>query len=249
MRFSTLHLRAPFNIFRVVSLLILAVGLAIAPPRIAMAQEAPAAQTQPAVAQNAGSGPTEEKAEDSATEQFRHSSLVKSAAKVLHMSVEATARTFEVINFAIIVIALGIPLYRFMPKYLRGRAEKVRTDIESARKTTEDAQSRLSAVEAKLASLGQEIAKFRNESEKESAQDEARIKAALEEERGRIVAAAEQEIGVVAAQARRSLRHFAADLAIDQAARQIDLTPEMDRALIAEFVGDVAMNGKKGGQN
>ena len=50
---------------------------------------------------------------------------------------------------------------------------------------------------------------------------------------------------MAAAQARRGLRHFAADLAIDQAARQLVLTPETDRALIAEFVGDVT----KGGQN
>jgi len=249
LKFSTPDLRTPLKLFRFVSLLILAGMIAVLPFRAAIAQTAHAGQPPATALQNAGSGPAEEKAEDSATEQFRHSSLVKSAAKVLHMSVEGTARTFEVINFAIILLVLGIPLYRFMPKYLRGRAEKVRTDIELARKTTEDAQSRLSAVEAKLASLDQEIAKFRNELEHESAQDEARIKAALEEERCRIVAAAEQEIGMVAAQARRSLRHFAADLAIDQAARQMVLTPETDRALIAEFLGDVAMTGKKGGQN
>jgi F-type H+-transporting ATPase subunit b len=100
-------------------------------------------------------------------------------------------------------------------------------------------------VEAKLASIGEEIGKFRAEVERESTQDEARIKATLEEESTRIVASAEQEIGVAAAQARRTLRHFAADLAIDQAAKQLVLTPETDRALIAEFVGDVA----KGGMN
>jgi hypothetical protein len=55
---------------------------------------------------------------------------------------------------------------------------------------------------------------------------------------------------VAAAQARRTLRHFAADLAIGQAAQQLVLTPETDRALIAEFVGDVTKNGvAKGGQN
>jgi F-type H+-transporting ATPase subunit b len=50
---------------------------------------------------------------------------------------------------------------------------------------------------------------------------------------------------MAAAQARRGLRHFAADLAIDQATKQLVLTAETDRALIAEFVGDVT----KGGQN
>ena len=50
---------------------------------------------------------------------------------------------------------------------------------------------------------------------------------------------------MAAAQARRGLRHFAADLAIEQAAKQLVLTPETDRALIAQFMGDAA----KGGQN
>ena len=53
----------------------------------------------------------------------------------------------------------------------------------------------------------------------ERAGREARIKATLEEESARIVAAAEQEIGVAAAQAKRGLRNFAADLAIEQAAK------------------------------
>jgi len=108
---------------------------------------------------------------------------------------------------------------------------------------TEDAAARLNAVEAKLASLGDEIKKFRAEVEAESLQDEARIKAALAEESARIVASAEQEIGAAAAQATRGLRNFAADLAIDQAAKELKLSPETDRALIAEFVGDVAKGG------
>jgi F-type H+-transporting ATPase subunit b len=120
----------------------------------------------------------------------------------------------------------------------------VRADIESARKVTEDANARLSAVEAKLASLGDEIQKFKTGVDEDIKRDEGRIKAALEEESARIVAAAEQEIGMAAAQARRELRHFAADLAVDQAAKQLVLTPETDRALIAEFVGDVTKGGR-----
>jgi F-type H+-transporting ATPase subunit b len=52
---------------------------------------------------------------------------------------------------------------------------------------------------------------------------------------------------MAAAQARRGLRNFAADLAIDQAAKNLVLTVETDRALIAEFVGDVLGNGAAGG--
>jgi F-type H+-transporting ATPase subunit b len=171
-------------------------------------------------------------------------------AKKFHLDVETTAQIFEFINFAILVLAIGVPLYRFLPKYLRTRKQKLADDIESARKATEDANARLSAVEAKLSKLDEEIQKFRSEVETDSRQDEARIKASLADESVRIVEAAEQEIGMAAAQARRGLRNFAAGLAIDQAARQLVLTPETDRALIAEFVGDVVRGGAgKGGKN
>ena len=120
--------------------------------------------------------------------------------------------------------------------------------MKTAREATADAQARLSAVEAKLAGLGEEIEKFRAQVEQESLEDEKRIKAALGEESARIVAAAEQEIDVAAAQARRGLRNFAADLAIEQAAKQLALTPETDRALIAEFVAGVAGDGRGQGR-
>jgi F-type H+-transporting ATPase subunit b len=102
-------------------------------------------------------------------------------------------------------------------------------------------------VEAQLSRLDEEIAKIREQVEQESKQDEQRIKASIEEERARIVASAEQEISVAAAQARRGLRHFAADLAIEQAARQLTLTPETDRALIADFVRETSSDAVNGG--
>jgi F-type H+-transporting ATPase subunit b len=185
------------------------------------------------------------KDEEAGENAFRHSPVIKSLARTLHLDVEKTARIFEILNIAIVVLGIGIPLYRIVPKYLRDRAARVSSDIDSARKQTEQANSRLSAVEAGLAHLDDEIARYRAEMEAQSRVDEERIKASIVEESARIVTAAEQEIGVAAAQARRGLRHFAAELAIDQAARQITLTPETDRALIAEFVS----NAGKGGAN
>jgi F-type H+-transporting ATPase subunit b len=155
---------------------------------------------------------------------------------MLHLDVETTARIFEGINFAIIVLAVGYFILRMLPKTLRTRSEKVRTEIESARKVSEDAYARLSAIEDKLSGLDGEIAQIRTQVELESKQDEVRIKSTIKEESARIVAAAAQEMEATVAQARRSLRHFAADLAIDQAVEQLAITPETDRVLIAEFL-------------
>ena len=215
---------------------------AAAAPSAAAAGNAAGAEAAPA-----SKAPKSEKEEENV---YLHAPVVQTIGRALHLSVDATSDIFIGINFAILVLCIGIPLVRILPKIIHKRSQALRHNLESARKETEDAGARLSAVEARLASLDDEIAKFRSEVEKEIANDEVRIKAAIEEESARIVAGAEQEIDSAAAQARRGLRNFAADLAIEHAGKQLVLTPETDRALIAEFVSDVAGNGTaRGGQN
>jgi len=236
---------------KLILLLVLTLATAVAPLHGVAQQsaEAPAQPTVKSTTQEGQNPPKGEaaKAEEQENDQYRHAPIVQSLARMMHLDVETAARLFEIFNVSVVFFGIVIPLIRLMPKMLRKRSEKIRTDIEEARKTTADANSRLNAVEAKLASLDQEIAKFRTEVEQQIAQDEQRSKAALEEESARIVASAEQEIGVAAAQARRSLRHFAADLAIDQAVKKLVLTPETDRALIAEFVREAGGDGMNGG--
>jgi F-type H+-transporting ATPase subunit b len=230
---------------------VLAAGVVGVPYRLAAQASTPAPQPRPA-AQTADAAKPE--AADSQEEQdnaFRlEGPIVKATAKALHLPVTTTATIYDFINFAILALAIGVPLFRMLPRFLRNRAEKVRADLETARKVTEEASSRLSAVEAKLSSIGEEIEKFKTEVEREGAEDETRIQSSLKDESDRIVLAAEQEVAAAAAQARRGLRNFAAGLAIDHAAKQLVLTPEADQALIAEFVSDVGKNGaSRGGQN
>jgi F-type H+-transporting ATPase subunit b len=222
-------------------------GTAAIPSRLVAQQAAPVAQGPSAGGNSAAkiignSGAQETAAEDENI--YRHTPLVRSLSKIFHLDVETTARLFEYINFAIIALAIVIPLARLMPKVMRKRAQTLKEDLESARKMTADAGARLSAIEAKLAGLDREIASMRSQVEEEAKNDEVRIKATIEEESSRIVAAAEQEIALAAAQAKRGLRTFAADLAIGQAAKQMVLTPETDQALIAEFVGAANRNGE-----
>jgi F-type H+-transporting ATPase subunit b len=239
------------QLLKLMLLAVLTLATAFAPLHITAQQSAepPAQPTVETTKQETQNPPKTEaaKTEEQENDQYRHAPIVQSLARLMHVNVETAARIFEIFNVSVVVLGIVIPLIRIMPKLLRKRSEKIRSDIEEARKTTADANSRLNAVEAKLASLDQEIAKFRAEVEQQIAQDEQRSKAALEEESARIVASAEQEIGVAAAQARRSLRHFAADLAIDQAVKKLVLTPETDRALIAEFVSETGRDAKNGG--
>jgi F-type H+-transporting ATPase subunit b len=59
--------------------------------------------------------------------------------------------------------------------------------------------------------------------------------AGAEEERRRIVAAAEQEIAMAANAARRDLKSYAAELAVDLAAKKIQVGKDADQALVREF--------------
>jgi F-type H+-transporting ATPase subunit b len=244
--------RAPTHrAFRLILLAVFVAGISATPYRLTAQESAPAAQTTPTQTVGEAAKPEAADSEQAQTNAFRlEGPLVKWTAKTLHVSVETAASSFEIINFLIVVFGIGIPLFRFLPKFLRNRREKVRNDIEQARKVTAEANARLSAIEAKLSGLDGEIAGIRSQVELESKQDEARIKSTLAEESARIVAAAEQEIGSAAQQARRGLRNFAADLAIEQAVKELKFTPETDRALIAEFLGDAAISTTaKGGQN
>jgi F-type H+-transporting ATPase subunit b len=188
--------------------------------------------------------------EDDQDAAFLHSSTVRAVARILHLKLDITVDLLLGINFAIIFFAVAIPLTRAMPKIIRKRSQTLSRDLTSARQATAEAQARLSAVEAQLAGLGEEIKKLSAQVEQESVEDEKRIKASLGEESARIVAAAEQEINMAVTQAKRGLRSFAADLAIGQAEKQIALSAETDRALIAEFVAGVASDAAgKGGKN
>ncbi len=262
MKVNRLHLCSTGPILCLVLLAALAAVVAAAPipaaaqpsalqASLASLPTAPnAATTSPAAAQSDQSPDSPQKIYG-----YLHAPAVHSIGRMLHLSVNATSNIFLAINFLILFLLIAAPLAKIMPRIMRKRSETLRQSIKTAREVGEEAKARLSAVEAKLAGLDEEIQKMRALVEQEALEDQARIKAALEEEKTRIVAAAEQELGVAAVQARRALRTFAATLAIEHASKQLVLTPETDRALIAEFIGQVAGDhagndgANRGGQN
>jgi F-type H+-transporting ATPase subunit b len=227
---------------------VLAAGVAIAPHRLTAQQPAPAVgQAAAAPAAAASDAPKTQEEQNKAF--LLDGQVVRWTARTFGITVETASGIFQLVNFLIIALLVGVPIARILPKIFHKRSQTLGHSLKTAREATADANARLSAVEAKLAGLDEEIKKFRAEVEAESLEDEARIKASLGEESARIVQAAEQELSVAATQARRGLRHYAAGLAIEQAARQLVLTPETDKALIDEFISGVAAGNGKGGQN
>jgi F-type H+-transporting ATPase subunit b len=180
---------------------------------------------------------------------FRHAPAVQMFARLLGIDTETAARIFEVVNSAILLFAIAFLLAKVVPKAIRERRASIQKRLIEAREATETANQRLSAVEAKLARIGEDIEAIRGQAEREMVEDERRIQQSLEEERRRIVQSVEQEIESAGAAAQRELKRFAAGLAVDAAARRIRLSYDSDKALVERFGRNLAGEFGKGGQN
>ena len=233
----------PARKFPLAMLLAFPLALLLSLPALGAAQDHPA--TVPAVnAGNPSSGEHMDEPENhSEMEAFRHSNSVKSVARLLNLSTETTARIFEIINSALIIGFIAWLVFRFVPKALRKRNENLQKRLLEARLAATDANERLAVVEERLSKLGIEIEAIRAQTERESLEDEKRIKQSLETEKQRIVASAEQEIEAAGAAAQRDLKKFAAQLAVNRARREIRISLDDDRTLIRSF-GDTLNGGR-----
>jgi F-type H+-transporting ATPase subunit b len=206
-------------------------------------------------ATSADSGTGAQSASDNAPEQehgddvYRHSASVRLLAKWLHLDKETAARLFEYLNFAILAGAVVFGLSKYLPKTFRANREVIQHKLTEARTATEEARERLAAIEQRLSRLDEEIAAIGDQAEKDSVEDEARIKASIEAERQRIMEAVTRDIAAASSAAQRELKRFAAGLAVDRAAQRMALTENEDRALIQEFAQNLSQQARNGGKN
>ena len=182
-------------------------------------------------------------ADEDDTAQFRHSSSVKMIAKITGLSLDQAYWLAIILNFAIIAGLIAWFSKKNLPGMFRNRTALIQKSLEEARKASDDANRRLSEIDSRLGRLGDEINQMKASSEKEAAAEEARIKAAAEEDARRIVQSAEQEISSAAKAARRELTAYAADLAVSLAARQIRVDAPTDQALVRRFAQQLSDNG------
>jgi len=179
-------------------------------------------------------------------DEYRHSAAVQKLGSFLGLNADQAATAFTVFNFLVLAIAVGFVLLKTLPRAFRARNTSIQKQLVEARTATEEANARLNSVEARLSKLDEQIAAMKSQAEADAARDERRIRASVEEEKSNILAAAEAEIQSATASARRDIQQFAAQLAIDQAARNLVVTPEADRLLVENFARQLS---GRGGQN
>jgi F-type H+-transporting ATPase subunit b len=154
---------------------------------------------------------------------------------MLGMKPETAANVFTIFNIAILFAGVGYGLMKMLPKAFRDRSTSIQKHLVDARSATEEATARLNSVEDRLAKLDDQIAAMRAQAEADAARDEQRILASVEDEKNKILAAAEVDIQSATTMARREIQKYAAELAVEQAARKLVITAETDRLLVENF--------------
>lgn len=216
-----------------------------APRTFAQEQAPTAAQSTHEGASQSAEAEKHEKEEDE-NDAYRHSAAVKALGAKVGLNPKQAADAFTLLNFVILAALIGWFLLKTLPKVFRDRSSALQKHLVEARRVSEEASSRLSGVEARLKNLDAQIAAMRAQAEKDAQAEEQRMKSSVEEEKQKILASAEQEISAAAAQARRQLQQYAADLAVDQAAKKLVVSAETDRLLVHEFARKL---GGEGGRN
>lgn len=207
------------------------------------AQDAPA-QSQDQSDQNlTPGGQLAQESREAAGEnaEFKHSASVRWLAQHTGMSLEQSYWFCVMLNFAVVAGLILWAWNKHVPGMFRSRTSGIQSAMFEAQKASEEARQKLREIEIRLSRIDSEIDAMRTSAAKEVAAEEARIKAAAEEEARNIVAGAQQEIAAAARTARRQLAAQAADLAVGLAKRQIRIDGAMDQALVRNFASELAV--------
>jgi F-type H+-transporting ATPase subunit b len=228
------------------ALLIVCVGGSVA----SRGQQAAAAPQKKAEAVPKERGPaqelvheTREAAGEDETAEFKQSASVKAIARITGLSVSHAFLLSDLLNFAVIAVAIIWAGRKFLPGIFSARTAAIQKAMQDAQKASDEARRRLAEIESRLMKLDVEIGMMRNAAENDAAAEEARIQAAVEEDGRKIVESAQQEIAAAAKTARRELTAYAADLAVALAQKQIHVDAATDQRLVRNFAGELGSEG------
>ena len=182
-------------------------------------------------------------------EEFKHSSSVQMISRITGLNTQQSYWASFIFNFAVIAALIIWAGRKFLPGIFRDRTAAIQKAMQEAQKASEEARRRLADIESRLQKLDVEIGMMRDAAEKEGEAEEARIKAAAEEDAQKIVAMAEQEIVAAVKAARRQLTAHAADLAVGLAQKQIHVDPATDQALVRNFAGQLGSASDTSGKD
>ena len=141
-------------------------------------------------------------------------------------------------NFILLFGGLAYYLRRPLREFLQTRARGIEEGLASGKRAQEEAEAKMSAIEAQLARLDEEIDGLKQQAARESEEERQRIIDSSRAEAERIVAMARREIEGLQRSAQMELRAHVARLAVDLAEERLrrDLEPDQNQRIISRFV-------------
>lgn len=127
----------------------------------------------------------------------------------------------DIINFMILLAALGYVLRKPAREFFAQRAASIREKLEEGSKALESAQAKLAEIEERLAGFDKEVAELKVSSESDSEDEHRRFRQATSEEVVKIQQLAQAQVAGAIRAAKTELRLFAAREAIEQARAMI----------------------------
>jgi F-type H+-transporting ATPase subunit b len=159
----------------------------------------------------------------------------------------AHALLFKVINFVLLVGALGYLLRKPAADFFKSRSASIQKSLEEGRKALETSQAQLQAVEEKLRHLEEEIAAFGESAARETRAERQRMQQATAEEAARILESARAQMDTAVRGARLELKNYAAWQAVTLAEGLIRerLDEAGRRRLVSQFAATLEAKDRK----
>jgi len=125
-----------------------------------------------------------------------------------------------------------------LPPHFRRSADNISSAISKATAVRAEAEKKLKEAAAKLTMLEHEVARFREQAQKDAAADLERLRGITKIEIEKVSVAAKLEIEAAERAARVELKALAAKLAVDRAESLVktQMTPAIQEAMINNFV-------------
>jgi F-type H+-transporting ATPase subunit b len=145
---------------------------------------------------------------------------------------------FKWIHFVILAALAYWVFGKVTPPWFRRNADEISSAIAKAAAVKAEAEQRLQEAAKKLASLENEVAKFKTQVQQDAAAELERLRAATQVDVEKVRTAAKAEIEAAERAARVELKELAAKLAVDGAESLVaqQMTPAVQEAMISGFV-------------
>lgn len=145
---------------------------------------------------------------------------------------------FKWIHFLIVLVLAYWVFAKVLPPHFRRNADKISAAITKATAARMEAEKQLKEAAEKLTRLEQEVARFRQQAQKDAAAEWDRLRAMTKTDLEKVGAAAKAEIEAAERAARVELKALAAKLAVDRAESLVAsrMTPALQEAMMHSFV-------------